>query len=82
MESREGIERRGSAGERVKSISVLVNGQTIAARTFDRQLDPGFQEWEFKFDPAAVSLPQGAEITVISECSAYGKKNTTVGPGS
>ena len=62
----------------VKSIRVLVNGQTIATKTFDRQLDPGFQEGEFKFDPAVVSLPQGAELTVISECSVYGKKKTTI----
>lgn len=62
----------------VKSISVLLNGQAIAVKAFDRQYDPDFQEWEFKFDPATVSLPQGGKLTVISECSIYGKKKTEV----
>lgn len=66
----------------VKTISVSLNGQTIAVKTFDRQLDPGVQEWEFKFDPATVSLPKGTELTVVSECSLYGKKKTTISLGS
>jgi hypothetical protein len=31
---------------------------------------------------AAVSLPQGGELTVVSECSLYGKKKTTISLGS
>jgi len=61
----------------VKSIVVQLNGQSIASQSFAEQQNEEFQEWEFKFGPE-VSLPKGAELTVISTCNIIGRKKTTI----
>jgi len=61
----------------VKKITVLLKGKEIATQEFEQQQNNEFQEWEFKF-ALDVSLPKGAELTVVSYCNVFGKKKTTI----